>query len=306
MIPLHAAWLIQIEVTNACFLKCAHCTRAVSHVRKPYCASVESIENALRSLDGWPRGVGCMGGEPTLHPDFEQICQLYQKYFPRERCGLWTSGGKGFHKHERIIRDTFGIMLYNDHSEVGKHQPLFIASGEVIPDDDLRNELIDNCWLQQKWSPTINPKGAFFCEVAGTIDLMFDGPGGYPLEPQWWNKEVTQFADQRNRYCHQCSIPVPFGCIPNDLPFDYVSPGNLEKLKAAGSPLIKKGGYKIIEQTFTREQIEDFKTLSPDPANYLGPNQIRKKGADVHEFMKFLIGGSIEECLNKDVEKCEP
>ena len=40
MRPLSEMSVIQIEVTNACFLKCANCTRHVGHHRNP---SKESI-----------------------------------------------------------------------------------------------------------------------------------------------------------------------------------------------------------------------------------------------------------------------
>jgi len=88
MKPISDMWLIQIEVTNTCTHKCSHCTRACSHIKKPFMGGLDYIEKALRSMEGWNRGVGCMGGEPTLHPKFPEICELYRKYFPRDRCGL--------------------------------------------------------------------------------------------------------------------------------------------------------------------------------------------------------------------------
>ena len=201
MKPIYKAWLIQIEITNACHLSCAHCTRAVSHVKKPYFADLAFVEKALLSLQGWTRGVGCIGGEPTLHPDFPAICKLFRKYFPKRQCGLFTAGGKRYEEHKELIDETFGIINFNDHEMGGVHQPMMIASKDVIKDDKLRDELIDKCWLQTVWSPSITPKGAFFCEVAATFDMLFNGPGGYPIEPGWWKRTVPEFRDQRDRYC---------------------------------------------------------------------------------------------------------
>lgn len=99
MEPIYKAWLIQIEITNACTLSCAHCTRAVGHFNKPYFADLEFIEKALQSLKGWERGIGRMGGEATIHPKFPGICELYQQYFPRKQCGLFTSGGKKYEQY---------------------------------------------------------------------------------------------------------------------------------------------------------------------------------------------------------------
>jgi 2-iminoacetate synthase ThiH len=65
VIPIYAAWLIQIEITNYCRFKCAHCTRATRHFSKHYFVSLDFVEKALRSLEGWQKGVGCMGRRPS-------------------------------------------------------------------------------------------------------------------------------------------------------------------------------------------------------------------------------------------------
>ena len=239
MRDIDKAVTIQIDVTNACILSCSHCTRAVPHVAKPYFAELEVVEKALQSLEGWKRAVGCMGGEPTLHPQFPEICGLYRKYFPKKQRGLWTAGGKKYKEHEKLIDETFGLIVYNDHKTGSRHQPVLVASEDVVPDEALRNKLIDKCWLQTLWSPSITPKGAFFCEVAGTLDMLFDGPGGYEVEPDWWKRKVKDFQDQRDRACHSCSVAIPMKEYPDDLPYDYVSPSNLKRLEAAGSPMAK-------------------------------------------------------------------
>jgi hypothetical protein len=244
--------------------------------------SLGEVEMALQSLEGWGKGVGCMGGEPTMHPEFEEICKLYQKYVGWAKSGLWSSGGPKYKKYESLIGETFRMILYNDHSEVGKHQPLMIACDECIPDNKLRDELIDNCWLQKLWSPAINIKGAFFCEVAAVFDLLFDGPGGYDVKKGWWKKDPDQFADQRAKYCGSCGICVPYATIRNDIGFDYVSQQNLDKLREAGSPWVKKGKVKLIDRKFDRADIEHIlATENYAPWEYLGENEVRVKGGEV-------------------------
>jgi len=238
---------------------------------------LDYVERALQSLKGWPKGVGCMGGEPTLHPEFESICNLYRNYIPRNRAGLWTSGGPRYKKYEKLIHETFGILLYNDHSEVGKHQPLMIAIEECVPDEDLRNELIDNCWLQKLWSPAITPKGGFFCEVAAVFDFLFDGPGGYDLDTRWWFKKTKEFQDQVERYCRFCSIAVPFPAIRNDLEIDYVSPGNLRRLQKAKSPWVLRSRVVSKEDTYDRESINKIVEEGYAPWEYLGEKGVRDK-----------------------------
>jgi hypothetical protein len=259
---IYQAWLIQIEITNACINKCAHCTHGVAHFKKPYFADLPFIEKALISLQKWPRAVGCIGGEPTLHPDFIDICKLYQKHIKRNNCALFTSGGNKYLEYKNIIEQTFGILSYNDHSVVGKHQPLLVASHDIIPNDKLRNKIIDKCWLQLVWSPCITYKGCFFCEAAGTIDMLFNGPGGYPIETCWWKRKVNDFQDQRERYCPQCGIAIPMEKLPNNLPYEYVSISNFNNLNKIGSPLAHGGNLKIIDKTLTTEDIKKIKKLN--------------------------------------------
>ena len=271
------AWLIQIEITNACHLRCAHCTRAVPHVKKPFFADLEFVEKALRSLEGWRRGVGCMGGEPTMHPQFVEICGLFSKYFPKSQRGLFTAGGKFYEKHKALIDDTFGIIQFNNHENVGVHQPILVASEDIIKDERLRNELIDKCWIQTLWSPSITPRGAFFCEVAGAIDNLFDGPRGFPIEPGWWKRDIPQCRGQRDEFCKSCSAAVPMEQHPTNLPYDFISPTNAKRLEAVGSPLVKRGNYKIMDARYTREDIERIRKA---PTTNKSPQSHTKKSSN--------------------------
>lgn len=220
----------------------------------------------MKSLEGWKKGVGCTGGEPTLHPQFPEICGLFRRLFPKQQCGLWTCGGASYEKYRELIHDTFGIINYNDHKSPCFHHPVMIASEEVIEDEKLRNELIDNCWLQLHWSPLITPKGAFFCEVAATFDMLFDGHGGYSLEPNWWKRSVAELKDQRERYCRYCSIPIPMESLPDTLDYDYTSKGNAKRLIEAGSPQAKKGKLTIIDKIYTYEDIQGFLRTKTRPS----------------------------------------
>ena len=122
-------------------------------------------------------------------------------------------------------------VYFNDHSDYRqRHQPILVAIQEVVEDKNLMWELINNCWIQKYWSPSINPKGGFFCEVAAALDLVFNGPGGYPIEPGWWNKTPEEFYGQVKRYCPMCGGALPFDCPSNKEAYDLVSPKNYERL----------------------------------------------------------------------------
>ncbi len=272
MIPIYKAKLIQIEVTNACDHMCANCTRFVGHHKKPFFMDLKTVRKAIESLEGYKGGIGLMGGEPTMHPHFADICRIYQELIPdRSRRGLWTAGYK-WEEYEGIIKETFDTdkIVYNPHLEKDKgwHQPLLVASDEIIDDKELMWGLIDNCWVQRRWSASITPKGCFFCEVAAALDQLFEGKGGYPIKKGWWNKKPEQFQDQVKRYCVLCSAAIPFERQSSHSQFDIVSKGNAERLRGLGSPKLLAGGVKIYDKKYT---YEDYKRYVKDWA----PNRYR-------------------------------
>jgi hypothetical protein len=256
-----------------------------------------------------------MGGEPTLHPEFPEICSLYKKYFPRKRCGLCTCGGPKYEEYKNLICETFGILHYHNHSEPALHQPLMVASKEVIKDEVLRKELIEECWLQKKFCPSITTKGGFFCEVAATFDLLFNGSGGYPIAPGWWEKNENQFKDQVERYCGFCSIPIPMITLPSTGTYEYVSKENARRLLNVNSPLAIKGNIKIIDEIYTREKLREitkdknykkpynYPKRKPSNYKYVAPLIVKLWGRNVkYEIKCFLKTGNIVRLIKNIFE----
>jgi hypothetical protein len=258
---------IQIDVTNSCNHRCSNCTRLIGHHIKPFFMDLKTIEKALDSLDGYKGCIGLMGGEPTLHPQFMEICKLYQEKIPdRRRRELWTSGYK-WKEYEDIINETFDsdCIAYNDHThDTGKHQSLMIAADEIIDDKEFMWKLIDKCWIQNRWSASITPKGCFFCEVAGAMSYAYDGPEGYPIESGWWNKTPEQFREQILQYCPRCSAAIPLEIGSDHEQYDYITKGNLDRLRELGSPKILAGHYKVYNKPYTYDDyLQNVKTWAP-------------------------------------------
>ncbi len=228
------------------------------------------VERALASLEGFDGAVGIMGGEPTLHPDFAAICALLQKYFPLHRRALFTAG-HGWKQYAALIRETFGReVYYNDHSGQGQnHQPVLVAIDEVLDDKTLMWELVDRCWVPERWSASITPKGGFFCEVAAAMDILFDGPGGFPVEPGWWRRTPGQCRDQMTRWCRRCSVALPLPEV-SIRARDMISPGNLADLRRLGSPKAQDAdGIMVFEDKITAAQIAAYRRRWL-PWDYLG------------------------------------
>jgi len=263
MKPIYEMKLIQIEVTNACNHMCAHCTRHVGHHTKPFFMDIKTVKKGIESLEGYKGGIGLMGGEPALHPHFREICELYKQLIPdRRKRELWTSGYK-WDEYEDVIEATFDtdLIAYNDHTaDEGWHQPLLISADEIIEDKELMWKLIDKCWVQNRWSASITPKGCFFCEVAAALDILFDGPGGWPIKKNWWNKtpDDPEFQKQVKRYCPMCSAAIPLEIPSDHADYDLVSKGNYEKLKKIESPKYKLGRLKIYDKKYSYDDYKKY------------------------------------------------
>lgn len=277
MRPIYEATVAQIDILSNCNLACANCTRWIGHHAKNYSMSPDCFRKAVASLEGYPGRIGVMGGEPSLHPRFLEILAIYQEMVPIEKREFWTSGFK-WYEYAEVINDTFlpHLIHYNSHEQTdGKHQPLGIAVKEVVEDEDLMWELIHSCSFQEHWSPVINDRGTYFCELGAALSRVTNGPEGWPVKPGWWNKTPEQFQDQVEAICPNCSGCLPLPAVSDgrggrDGPaYDIVSPGNLEKLKAAGSPKALRGHVEIFDHKITREEIEANK-IDWNPRNFRG------------------------------------
>ena len=273
MKPIRENVVIQIEITNACHLSCANCSRLVGHHAKPFFMTLDEVRNAIDSLKGFPGRIGMMGGEPTVHPKFKEICDIYQEMVPDQRKReLWTSGYKWSEYREKIY-ETFDedLVHYNDHSkpDEGWHQPILISINEMIDDKEKMWKLINNCWLQRRWSASITPKGAFFCEVAGALDHALGGKGGWPVEKGWWKKDPAEYKSQKEANCLRCSAPLPLASIPNNhVSFDYISESNEKLLSLNNSPKHKQGRTRVTSKKDATAYLESVDELVEGERGY--------------------------------------
>ena len=257
MRSLFKSKLVQIEVTNACINQCANCTRCVGHHPKPYFMDLETIEKAIDSLDGFDGEIGLMGGEPTLHPKFLAILQLFQKKIPRERRGFWTSGHK-WCKYRNEIEQTFDKerIIYNEHStDGGIHQPILASMEDLVKDKEFREELKENCWVQRRWETcSITPYGIYFCEIAGALDILFNGGrNAVTLTKDWW-KNNASFKHQY-KICDRCGITIPIGGVSDRATFDLISKSNYGRLNELNSPKVATRNFALYDKKWSKDEI---------------------------------------------------
>lgn len=274
--------IIEIDITNACDKRCSNCTRLCGHHKKPYFMDFDTFKKAVDSLDGYLGIRSLMGGEPTLHPEFERFIRYLGSKFPKrqnpfiypqkafieqvhrveldnfeiindgvERIdivgpGMFSNMGASYKKHYEIITDILPFQGLNDHLNPIFHQSALITRKELgIPDDEWF-KLRDKCWIQNEWSASITPKGAFFCEIAGVLDMLLDGPGGWKIEPGWWKRTPKDFGDQLH-WCELCGFALNTFTRDSSEEIDDVSPEWYERLKKLQTPKFNSGRINLIK-----------------------------------------------------------
>lgn len=286
MQPIENAWLCQIDITNYCTRGCLYCSRYNRHLRpdQRQHISLDYLARALDSLEGWPKKVGIIGGEPLMHPHFRKINRLLRKYFPPQvternlsnffglknrspnpHILLFTSGTRKIPapREDADIKRTYHWVGYNPHDpeqmKKCRHQPLTVAISEAIADEKLMWKLIDGCWVQRDWCPAINIKGAYFCEVGAALDLILnDGANAWPLEKDWWKRkpDSEEFIRQKKAVCPSCGMAIPMDREKLEKKIEKFTPLLLEKFRKAGLRHVSDKDVEIFTKKFSREEIK--------------------------------------------------
>jgi MoaA/NifB/PqqE/SkfB family radical SAM enzyme len=76
--------IIQIDITNACMYSCSNCTRFCGQHSKPFFMELETFRRAVDSLAGFEGIIGIIGGEPTLHSQFDKLVDYFAAQVNRD------------------------------------------------------------------------------------------------------------------------------------------------------------------------------------------------------------------------------
>jgi hypothetical protein len=261
MRPLLSMDTIQIEITNGCVHQCGNCTRFVGHHKKPFLMDFETFKKAVDSMVGYPKMTGIMGGEPLIHPDFERMCWYLHSKIPAKQCGLWTTFPKGYEEYREVIVKTFGNIFLNDHTrEDIMHKPILVSAAELPLEEWQKWILTDSCYGQMSWSASINPYGAYFCEIAASLAILLEkkyGKNGneiaWEVKPGWWTRSPMHFTSQIKEFCGLCGLAMPLKARASVDGIDDISPKMFERLKST-SPKIKAGKYQIHDLKLCQDQ----------------------------------------------------
>ena len=220
--------IICIDITNRCNLGCSNCTRLLENQEGYWDMSLDNFRLATRSLSDFPGMIAVIGGNPCMHRQFEEICEILVEEIPeKEKRGLWSNN---VFKHTDLVVKVFGGFNLNPHGDkkgemslkevyrrtggIGNlyegnsmHAPLLVAIKDLYGEEEMWNK-ISNCDINKNWSASIIQNNgnlrAYFCEVAASFDLARKTDYGLEVKPGWWRENIFKYEDQIKHFCPGC------------------------------------------------------------------------------------------------------
>ena len=214
---------IEIDLVEFCDMHCHQCTRVVTEapskrmirpdkVAKFICESTELKYQ-------WQR-IHIIGGEPTLHPRFLDICGMlsFYKQTRNPSCiiELRTNGGPGYQKIKNQLPD--GIQVSDDrgfkaNGDDPRHHDHHVApSDHGVDTSGLYCPCVFDCGLG------LGPYGYLPCHLGSGLIRVFGIDCAVQrlkdCTPEWWNRTLTQFCDKCGFLLVENKRADLVGCTP--------------------------------------------------------------------------------------------
>lgn len=200
---------ILIDITFACDLGCVDCNRSAAAAQAPSNDRMtpEQIRRFVaESLDQHRRweGIQIEGGEPTLHPQFEEIVDILNEYRREHLPSAWiqvNTNGYSDSGGRVLARLPAGIDVYSSGKQ-GPVQALHCACN-VAPVDLDEYAGIDysqGCFQPAQFGLGLNRYGYYPHPACGGIDRVF----GFDLGRKFLPPLHDDLRDQFARLCGFC------------------------------------------------------------------------------------------------------
>lgn len=207
---------IEIDITYDCNLNCKNCNRSCRQAPEKLEINLDKIEefvsDSIKYNIKWKR-IRILGGEPTLHSQFEKILYSlinYKLYNPETRLELVTNGfGKQVQRNLLKVPPFYHIE--NSH-KLSPNQLNFLAFN-LAPRDDKRFKNVDyrnGCSNLTECGIGLTPLGYYPCALAGGIDRITNyklGIRRLPIRREQLVELLPKFCSLCGRFQSRIFIP---------------------------------------------------------------------------------------------------
>jgi len=200
---------IDIDVTWRCNLRCFDCNRSCGQAPTEERMTVGQVRRFLNeSVDRgvrWKK-IGLVGGEPTLHPDFDRIVAMVLEYRDRHSPDATVkvfSNGHGREVREVLARIPPAVHLV-DTRKNSRRQDHFVPFNLAPRDsDEYRGaQFVNACPSARDGGMGLSPYGYYPCCAAAGIDRIFGFDCGRKALPP----DDDGMQDDLRRFCSLCGF----------------------------------------------------------------------------------------------------
>lgn len=198
--------LIEIDITYLCNLRCKNCNRSSAQAPDSVHITLEDInrfvEDSIQQQRHWRR-IRILGGEPTLHPEFNNIIELLLRLKLQKLADTIqvVTNGFGPKVQMELLKLPIDITVENSSKE-GNVQPSFGPFNNA-PKDSVLYRFTDfrhGCDIIHSCGVGLTPLGYYPCAVAGGIDRVIGAGQGRTTLPS----KNDDMRDLLARSCQLC------------------------------------------------------------------------------------------------------
>jgi organic radical activating enzyme len=243
--------ITHIVVTNVCNLTCGGCHQHCGNFEKKqlWFISPEEFSECIKILKmpenrlpvhnpNYITKISIFGGEPTIHPRWDDLLKIMEKN--EDVLFRVSTNGRSF-KDIKNPNDNFKINVSTlkkiidiekgdkkadknihyiidpkDEEKVKNYDfvPVMVAPIDLYPEKNKKyfwTKAQRDCGIWRFCSKAIYNGKAYFCEVAASIDWLFDnGANGWELNDSPFKKTKEEIAEQAEKFCYRCAWCIKY------------------------------------------------------------------------------------------------
>ncbi len=199
---------LEIHITYRCNLRCVHCSNLITQAPSNETMPVAQVQDLLdQSAElNWPwEWLVLHGGEPTLHPQFEDICIALHEYQlksnPTVRLFVCTNGFSKLVAERMEIAAKHNVAPENSRKDgkplVSSHVPFSVSALDTGEDYML------GCYQSSMCGIAYNNHGFYECSPAAAGNRLF---GYEPLATRLKDVTAELLATGFHKHCANCGF----------------------------------------------------------------------------------------------------
>ncbi len=197
---------VEIDITYRCNLRCLNCnrscTQAPAAIDMPPAQVEAFLADSVTAGIRWRR-IRLLGGEPTLHPQFNVVLDLLETYRfnhnPTLRIVVCTNGCG---RQVQMALSALPPQIAVKNTSKTNRQRLF-RPFNTAPIDQRRHRFADfgcGCRIIEDCGLGLTPLGYYPCAIAGGIDRIF----GFGIGRRSLPASDDEMIDLLERFCGLC------------------------------------------------------------------------------------------------------